>query len=86
MEEAHDEMASTAFTRAKQTVDFLRLKLPAPLAKPRVAIICGSGLGGLADTVDAGGREEWNYKDVPGFPQSTGEWDGVEIKAIEDES
>lgn len=71
--EAQDEMAETAFSRATETVEFLRLKLPAALAKPRVAIVCGSGLGGLVSTLNEGDREEWAYKDVPNFPQSTGE-------------
>lgn len=66
-------MTDTAYNRAAQTVDFLRLKLPSALAKPRVAIVCGSGLGGLVATLNDDVREEWAYKDVPNFPQSTGE-------------
>lgn len=77
MSEAHDEMTTSVFHRATETVEFLRLKLPSELAKPRVAIVCGSGLGGLAETVNEGLTEEWRYADVPGFPQSTGEsWIG----------
>ncbi|EME42963.1 hypothetical protein DOTSEDRAFT_153189 [Dothistroma septosporum NZE10] len=68
--DAHDEMQSSVFERAIETVEFLRLKLPENLAKPRVAIVCGSGLGGLAQTVNEG-TEEWAYKDVPNFPLST---------------
>lgn len=81
---AHDEMTSSStFELAVETVEHLRLKLPATLARPRVAIVCGSGLGGLAGTVngrnkDEGGREEeyveWAYKDVPNFPVSTGRY------------
>ncbi|KAI5365272.1 Putative nucleoside phosphorylase domain-containing protein [Septoria linicola] len=67
---AHDEMASSSFERATETVEFLRHKLPEHLARPRVAIVCGSGLGGLAKTVNPG-TEEWQYKDVPNFPLST---------------
>lgn len=73
---AHDEMATSAFNRAIETVEFLRLKLPPHLSKPRVAIVCGSGLGGLAETVNRGREgdvvETWEYKDVPNFPISTG--------------
>ena len=79
---AHDEMTSSStFELAVETVEHLRLKLPPTLATPRVGIVCGSGLGGLAGTVngaqDGGkGREEeyveWEYKDVPNFPVSTG--------------
>lgn len=72
LHDAHDEMASKPYARAAETVEFLRLKLPAQLAKPRVAVVCGSGLGGLAETVNEGLREVWEYKDVPNFPVSTG--------------
>jgi len=71
--DAHDEMMTdSAFNRATETVEFLRLQLPQELARPRVAIVCGSGLGGLAQTVNEGMREEWAYKDVPNFPLSNG--------------
>lgn len=71
--DAHDEMMTdSAFNRAIETVEFLRLKLPKELAQPRVAIVCGSGLGGLAQTVNEDMREEWQYKDVPNFPLSNG--------------
>lgn len=70
--DAHDEMASSSFQRATETVEYLQLRLPERLARPRVAIVCGSGLGGLANAVNEGVREEWEYKDVPNFPLSTG--------------
>lgn len=81
LHDAHDEMTtSSTFEAAIETVEALRLKLPPPLANPRVAIVCGSGLGGLKDVVNdvgeegkEGGRCEWAYKDVVGFPVSTGE-------------
>lgn len=38
--------------------------------RPQVAIICGSGLGMLADTLKC--QDSFAYKDIPGFPQSTG--------------
>lgn len=72
--EAQDEMADTPYNKAAETVEFLRLKLPAALSKPRVAIVCGSGLGGLVSTLNDDLKEEWAYKDVPHFPQSTGEF------------
>lgn len=71
--EAQDEMVDTAYSKAVATVEFLRRQLPAELAKPRVAIVCGSGLGGLVSTLNDDVKEEWAYKDVPHFPQSTGE-------------
>lgn len=65
-------MSSSIFARANETVEALRLRLPAALARPRVAIVCGSGLGGLAETIDHNVKEEWEYKDVPNFPLSSG--------------
>lgn len=76
LHDAHEVMASSTFERAVETVEHLRLKLPPTLASPRVAIVCGSGLGGLAETVNDDRGEEgkvvWEYKDVPNFPVSTG--------------
>lgn len=69
--DAREEMSTSTFHRAIETVEFLRLKLPEKLARPRVAIVCGSGLGGLAETVNEG-VETWRYEDVPNFPVSTG--------------
>lgn len=72
LSDAHDEMTTSAFHRATETVDFLRLKLPKELTAPRVGIVCGSGLGGLVDVINDGPKDEWAYRDVPNFPQSTG--------------
>src|ERR1700753_3324349 len=69
---------STVFARCVETVEQLRQRLPEHLAHPRVAIVCGSGLGGLAEVVNKEGVDgevgsvEWEYKDVPNFPISTG--------------
>ena len=72
--EAQDDMASNIFAQATETVERLRLRLPLHLSKPRVAIVCGSGLGGLADVVNKDEESvDWAYKDVPGFSVSTGE-------------
>ncbi|KAG9353397.1 hypothetical protein JZ751_017992 [Albula glossodonta] len=37
--------------------------------RPKVAIICGSGLGMLADALKL--QDSFHYSDIPGFPQST---------------
>ncbi|XP_056157892.1 purine nucleoside phosphorylase 4a [Lampris incognitus] len=37
--------------------------------RPKVAIICGSGLGMLADTLKC--QQTFSYSDIPGFPHST---------------
>ncbi|CAN3375259.1 purine nucleoside phosphorylase [Diutina rugosa] len=53
-----------AFRRAAET---LRSKID---VVPRVMIICGSGLGGLANILE-GNRVEVPYHDIPGFKTST---------------
>jgi purine nucleoside phosphorylase len=66
-------MASSAvFSRAQEAVNFLRERLDPSLQKPKVAIVCGSGLGGLADAVHEQPRVEIEYSSIPYFPQSTG--------------
>lgn len=37
--------------------------------RPQVAIICGSGLGMLAESLKC--QDSFQYSDIPGFPQST---------------
>lgn len=37
--------------------------------RPRIGIICGSGLGSLADSLSQ--REAFPYEDIPDFPVST---------------
>lgn len=44
--------------------------LPANLAKPKVGIVCGSGLGGLVNILR--NKVEFAYTDIPGFVNSTG--------------
>lgn len=51
---------------AKKTAEFLQERTR---HTPTVAIICGSGLGGLADLLED--QEEFEYKDIPNFPSST---------------
>ncbi|KAJ5333303.1 hypothetical protein N7541_003131 [Penicillium brevicompactum] len=61
----------SAFERANEAVAYLRSSLPAGLQKPQVAIVCGSGLGGLADTIHPESRTEYDYTAIPHFPRST---------------
>lgn len=56
---SHDEYQKTADWLMSQTKH-----------RPQVAIICGSGLGMLADTLKC--QDTFAYSDIPGFPQSTG--------------
>ena len=41
------------------------------LTQPRVMIICGSGLGGIADVLQAEPKLEIPYSKIPGFKIST---------------
>ncbi len=41
--------------------------------QPKIGIICGSGLGGLAEDLDADKpKDVISYKDIPRFPKTTG--------------
>jgi len=55
------------------TFNYFQERLPTELSQPKVAIICGSGLGGLADTIDETNckKVEFKYEDIPGFVSST---------------
>ncbi|WEW61858.1 Purine nucleoside phosphorylase [Emydomyces testavorans] len=64
----------SVFKQAQAALKYLRLQLPGPLQNPRVAVICGSGLGGLADTIDGRARVEFDYRDIPYFPASNATW------------
>ncbi|EFR03319.1 purine nucleoside phosphorylase [Nannizzia gypsea CBS 118893] len=62
---------ASVFGQAQAAVEYLRPQLPEEFQKPRVAIICGSGLGGLADTIDPKTKHEFDYGSIPNFPSST---------------
>lgn len=68
---AHPDVSQ--FERVHQAVSFLKSRLPESLRFPKVAIVCGSGLGGLADTVQSEPRAEYDYSSIPHFPRPTGE-------------
>ncbi|CAG8678496.1 21714_t:CDS:2, partial [Racocetra persica] len=61
-----EDISIAVFTTA---TNYLRTRLPSELAIPKVAIICGSGLGQLADTIE--NKVEFKYEDIPGFVSST---------------
>ncbi|KAK9728915.1 Purine nucleoside phosphorylase [Basidiobolus ranarum] len=52
----------------ERAADFLIKKVPIEL-HPKVGVICGSGLGGLADSLEK--TVEFKYEEIPGFPVST---------------
>ncbi|XP_023646890.1 purine nucleoside phosphorylase-like [Paramormyrops kingsleyae] len=55
-----------SYEKCKETADWL---LAQTTLRPLVAVVCGSGLGGLGDSLkDA---VAFNYQDIPNFPQST---------------
>ena len=51
----------------EKTADYLLTRTE---HRPVVGIICGSGIGGLADMVE--NTDIFDYKDIPNFPVSTG--------------
>ncbi|XP_045619187.1 purine nucleoside phosphorylase isoform X2 [Procambarus clarkii] len=50
----------------KESADYL---LSGTRHRPKIGVICGSGLGGLADTLDD--RDVFPYQNIPNFPEST---------------
>jgi len=57
-----------SYEDCKATADWLLTQTD---LRPLVGIVCGSGMGGLADMLK--NQVGFNYKDIPNFPQSTGE-------------
>ncbi|CAK7895530.1 purine nucleoside phosphorylase [[Candida] anglica] len=55
---------------AAATVRDLLAKFP-EISSPRVMIICGSGLGGIANILHSEPKVEVPYSDIPGFKSST---------------
>uniref|UniRef100_A0A8C8RYI5 Purine nucleoside phosphorylase n=1 Tax=Pelusios castaneus TaxID=367368 RepID=A0A8C8RYI5_9SAUR len=66
MEPAAAKDRRYTYEQHKQTADWL---LAHTTHRPSLAIICGSGLGGLAELVKD--PVTFNYSDIPNFPQST---------------
>lgn len=60
------------FEQANEAASFLKHRLPVSLQSPRVAVVCGSGLGGLAHTIHDRPRAEYGYSSIPHFPHLTG--------------
>ncbi|KAI5803260.1 purine nucleoside phosphorylase [Geopyxis carbonaria] len=64
---SHDSI----FAQTTKTADFIRSKLNQELKAPRVGIICGSGLGGLYETLEPTPQVSIPYSEIPGFLLST---------------
>lgn len=56
-----------SYVHCRATADWL---LSNTQVRPTVGIVCGSGLGGLAETIKD--PQVFNYSDIPNFPRSTG--------------
>ncbi len=61
-----------AVNAVTETTTFLWKGLPPQIKPPVIGIICGSGLGGLAQYVQAQPKHELDYADIPHFPRPTG--------------
>lgn len=66
MNNSSSNKCSYKYEDYRETADWL---LSQTEQRPKVAIICGSGLGGLADLLD--NKTVFPYKDIPCFPNST---------------
>lgn len=59
-------------TTYQQALIDIRSRLPKELRTPKVGIVCGSGLQGLAELLQD--RVEVPYGEIEGFGESTGEF------------
>lgn len=62
-----DPLATLPFDAA---VAAIKAAIPAHLQSPRVGIVCGSGLGGIVDSIRDLHLVPYNI--IPGFAESTG--------------
>ena len=69
-----DRMAQNLTTaeQVRGAFDYLKNAVPSALREPKIAIVCGSGLGGLVEAIHDSPRHEISYGDIPCFPKSTG--------------
>ncbi len=58
-----------SYEECKATADWLLAQGP---VRPLLGVVCGSGLGGLAEMLKD--QLVIKYSDIPNFPQSTGEF------------
>ncbi|ODQ63147.1 purine nucleoside phosphorylase-like protein [Nadsonia fulvescens var. elongata DSM 6958] len=59
------------FQLSNECADYIKSHLPEELQQPRVAIVCGSGLGGIVNGLAASPRVVLPYESLPGFSVST---------------
>ena len=65
-------MENLVLQNAEEALAFVQAQLDPRLQNPSLGIICGSGLGGLADNIIPHPQHAIEYRDIPHFPQSTG--------------
>jgi len=77
-------MDNKYFESISEAAEYIKAKIG---LKPEIAIVLGSGLGPLANEIEAGGSI--NYSDIPGFPATTVEghegrlvWGKIEGKPV----
>lgn len=70
-------MENSVSQHCEEALQYLKGKIPSELDQPAVGIICGSGLGGLTNSVLPQPRLEVQYEDIPHFPHSKGSWTGI---------
>ncbi|MCJ1468636.1 hypothetical protein MMC07_007265 [Pseudocyphellaria aurata] len=63
-------MDDSVSQHCEEALHYLNQRIPSELDQPAVGVICGSGLGGLANSVLPQPRLEVPYMDIPHFPQS----------------
>jgi len=64
-------MASVHYSMASEAAEYIINSLPQTISRPRIGIICGSGLGGLVSTFHANPQKSIPYANIPHFPVST---------------
>ncbi|KAI9891315.1 MAG: hypothetical protein M1814_002828 [Vezdaea aestivalis] len=58
-------------SKSQETSSFILKSIHPNLKNPTIAIVCGSGLGLLADSVRTDCRSDIYFKDIPNFPRTT---------------
>lgn len=68
----HSVMDDTTSQYAEEAFQYIKDLIPPELDRPAVGMICGSGLGGMTNTLLLHPRQEVHYEDIPHFPESKG--------------
>lgn len=59
------------YDKAQESASFIRSKFPEGFTRPTVAIICGTGLGGISNIIESETKVEISYSEIPYFKTST---------------